>query len=253
MTGTTPFLEELLVLKKQQAMELFGPWDLNDEGRIAVKHVRPLLLSVFPEASNAPPYLTFGRVKTAYEDVTHRPYHAPASMATASSSTHHARRPRDPMYIGPTLDELHSIIDSLASSEKEPAGAETAAAARTAANGRFSATQTSTEPRTLMSSNSPAGARFRLLQGSIEQIYRMFCAACTASDEPVPAVLPVDGPHLKRLAWSVRSRRLQLGESYALHRLFATVADPDVDDSVPEESAVRSISRDTFVNLFHSL
>lgn len=290
MTSARPYLEELLILKKQQATVLFCPWDVEDEGRIAVKQLRPLLLSVFPEskAAAATPYLTLGRVKAAYEGVTHRPYQALSSVATATaSSSQHARRPHDPMYAGPTLDELHRVIDVLASADedktvtapsstlmsKEPEAhdcplslsvsltlrsfaaqegkeGECDCGAAGAGSSRSSSLRKKHAATSVMET---AGARLRLLRGSIEQMYHAFCAAGTEVGQPVPTQLPIDAAHLKRLAWTVKAQPLQLGESYALHQLFALASATAEARQKDEAAAVGHISQDAFVSLLCAL
>lgn len=267
------FLAELLALKKQQATEVFGPWDVEDEGRIDVKRVRPLLLSVFPEARDAAPFLTLSRVKAVYEGVTHRPWHAPASTACASAAaaataSPHTRRRQDPMYAGPTLDEVHRIIDALAAGKGEapfaslstPAVQKSGRSLLAAAGGR-----TKDQPLSLSASLSLRAASLldgdddladraeersfvvnavsvesclRLLRGSMEQIYCAFCAASVKAGESVPALLPTDAAHLRRLSWNVAARQLRMGESYALQLLCAT-----------EGGAAGGLSCDAFVRL----
>lgn len=138
----TSFVEELMEAKKLQATELFGPWDTEDDGRIAVIHLRPLLLSVFPaptattNATSTPPchdsaaadaaadtaapslrsmatgLLSLARVKKAYETVTRRPF-SPSSPAAPAAARPHRPLAGTPVHVGPTLDEVHAIIDVL--------------------------------------------------------------------------------------------------------------------------------------------
>ncbi|KPI85722.1 hypothetical protein ABL78_5209 [Leptomonas seymouri] len=276
MADVRPFVEELLSLKKQQATSLFGPWDVEDEGRIAVKQVRPLLLSVFPESAHAAPYLTVGRVKAAYESVTHRPWHTPPSVATVSYSPHHASHLPDLMHMGPTLDELHRVIDILASSSEETLSAASSPIQEDTTSFQpllthdhpFPTSDSSTRSRpaaqvgfdveSKVVSAAPVAALVKpciqLLQGSIEHIYKTFCAACTQAGEPVPAVLPTDAAHLKRLAWAIGARHLQLGESYALHRLLASLPPADeVTQQGDEDAFASSIPQDAFVSLLCAL
>ncbi|KPA85629.1 hypothetical protein ABB37_00032 [Leptomonas pyrrhocoris] len=277
MAAPQPFLRELLALKKQEATSLFGPWDVEDEGRIAVKQVRPLLLSVFPEAANTAPYLTLGRVRAAYEGVTHRPWHASTGVVTASASSYHAHRLGGPMYAGPTLEEVLRMIDSLAASPEErlstvPSPVQESARPSTPplpTHRRplpFSAPFTQVHPadQEVVDAGRKAGSAaaeatstesyLRLLRGSIEHIYHAFCAACKQAGEPAPTALPTDAAHLQRLAWNIQARPLQLGENRALHRLLAAATNSG-DDKQQGSGGVRAsrISPDDFVLLLCAL
>ncbi|CAM45079.1 hypothetical protein, unknown function [Leishmania braziliensis MHOM/BR/75/M2904] len=258
MKDSQSFLCALLAAKKQQANELFGSWDVKGKGYIATAQLRPLLLSLFPAPSSVSEqdsgttatHLSVSQVKTAYESVTGRPWPPHASLSTGSASAKQSHRHQDSMYAGPTLSEVHAIIDVLCGGERQPKVALTHCSRDGVGNastrpfaGRKGPTP-NTAPLTLTSSatesstsaapslhhrslTSDAGAAF--LYGSIEAIYRSFCRAAASPGELEPDTLPIDAVHLERIAWNVQAQRLSVGEGHALHRLLAakaTTVDP---------------------------
>ncbi|KAK7196506.1 hypothetical protein NESM_000588200 [Novymonas esmeraldas] len=247
MTDATPFVTALLAAKKHEATELFGPWDAEDEGRIAVAQLRPLLLSVLPlpsaearrgrggpAAVAAAELLSTAHVKQVYSAVTRRAWTPPAVPP-------HPRLPSASASAGPTLSEVHAIIDVLcrdtAATVAPPrcsasdddgddvsGGGEDDASTWLVRTRPPPSSSTADAPRRRTGTRSP---RVDVLYGSIEAVYRIFCSAAVAAGEAVPTALPIDAAHLQRMAVNVRGQGLGLGESHELHRLLlsATVGD----------------------------
>ncbi|CAG9573905.1 hypothetical protein LMJF_22_0370 [Leishmania major strain Friedlin] len=253
MKDASSFLDVLLAAKKLQATELFGPWDMDANGHIAIEHLRPLLRSVFPSSSSlsqhgcasAVDHLSVSQVKRAYESVTRRPWALPPSLLTAPASAKQSRRCLDPMYLGPTLNEVHAIIDVLCGGETQPEVAlrldsrdpeEDASTWLAEARQRPSSNTAPLTPTTDTIGRRTAAmravhhpsltnhARVAFLYGSMEEIYRTFCLAASSPGEPVPDTLPIDAAHLGRVAWNVHAQRLKLWEGRALHQLLAATA-----------------------------
>ncbi|KAG5504921.1 hypothetical protein JKF63_04367 [Porcisia hertigi] len=285
MGDTFSFLDALLVAKKHQATVLFGPWDFEGNGRIDITQLRPLLLSVFPPPSfwsqqggptAAGDYLSASQVKKAYESVTRRrwpPSCLPSAVSAPAQDSHGYQGLTPP---GPTLCEVHAIIDFLCGGETHarlessterrdsieedaPTGlfysdgprrrGSTKAAASTCADGRPAASHT-----TAMSgaNHLSSDARVTLLYGSMEAIYRTFCRAAVSPGELVSDTLPIDATHLKRLAWNVDARKLKTGEGHALHRLLtAKAALVEATTSTAEEDA--HLTKEAFVDLLCTL
>ncbi|KAG5479193.1 hypothetical protein LSCM4_01782 [Leishmania orientalis] len=277
MRDASSLLEALLVAKKQQATELFGPWDVEDSGRIAIAHLRPLLLSVFPLPSAlslrgsaaAADHLSVSHVKRAYESVTGRLWAPRPLPSVASTSAQTIHRCQELMCMGPTLNEVHAIIDFLCGVEAQMKGA----SARESADGKEDASMSLLEARKPPLSNtalsthmggaarSGTGAmtavhapfpaydpRAAFLYGSVEAIYRTFCIAAVSPGESVPTTLPIDAAHLQRLAWNANAQRLRLGEGHALQRLLAAKATA-ADVATPTHEGDSCLTLEGFVRL----
>lgn len=121
MRRTYPFLDELLKVKKQQVVELFGPWDFADEGRISLLSLRSILLSVVPPPSSIGSamrpcpvcrtthvaLLSLSIIRVAFEQCTGRPWQTPAVTDELSD------RSALSFHDGITLSEVHDVLDYL--------------------------------------------------------------------------------------------------------------------------------------------
>ncbi|KAG5479039.1 hypothetical protein LSCM1_02883 [Leishmania martiniquensis] len=281
MEDTSSLLDALLVAKKQQATELFGPWDTDDNGRIAIEHLRPLLLSIFPlspstaqEGSAAPAdHLSVAQVKRAYESVTGRPWAPRPLLSVESTSAQQAHCFQDLAQMGPTLNEVHAIIDCLcrvraqakvSSSIESADGKEAASASLLEAHGQSSSNTALSIPAsgTVRSSTAVSTAvrgpcptsdpRVAFLYGSIEAIYRNFCLAAVSPGESVPDRLPVDTAHLVHVAWNVHAHRLKLGEGHALQRLLVAKT-ASADAATTATDGCPSVTLGAFVKLLCSI
>ncbi|AYU78729.1 hypothetical protein LdCL_220008600 [Leishmania donovani] len=260
MKDASSFLDALLAAKKLQATELFGPWDMEANGRIAIEQLRPLLRSVFPSPSSLSQHgaaiavdrLSASQVKRAFESVTGRLWVPPPSLVTAPASAKQSGRCLDPMYLGPTLNEVHAIIDVLCGGETQAEVASTldsrdreedASTWLVAARQRPSSSTAPLTPTTdaigsrtaaMRAAHHPSlanDARVAFLYGSMEEIYRAFCLAAGSPGEPTPDTLPIDAAHLGRIAWNVHAQRLKLWEGRALHQLLAAKATTTAADA----------------------
>ncbi|GET88508.1 hypothetical protein, unknown function [Leishmania tarentolae] len=251
MSDASSFMDALLAAKKLQATEVFSAWDMDGDGRIAIEHLRPLLLSVFPLSSSlakghAAPvadHLPTQQVKKAYEKVTGREWAPPPlSRSPAPASAMQSRSRLGPTHRGPTLNDVHAIIDVLCSGHMHAeAGSSLDSHASeedattwlfTASKGPSSTTELVTRTGDTAGASTAASktvhcpsltndARVVFLYGSMEAIYRTFCRAAVSPGEPAPDMLPIDTVHLGRIAWNVHAQRLKIWEGRALHRLLA--------------------------------
>lgn len=274
MKDAPSFLDALLSAKKLQATELFGLWDMDGNGRIAIEQLRPLLRSVFPSLSSLSQHgspttvdhLSVPRVKRAYESVTGRPWAPPPPRSTAPASAKQSHPRLDPMGLGPTLNEVHAIIDVLCGGETQAEVASTvdsrdreedASTWLVAARKRPSSnTAPFTLPTDATGSSTVAmgpvhhpslanDARVAFLYGSMEGIYRALCLAAVSPGEPAPDTLPIDAAHLGRIAWNVHAQRLKLWEGRALHQLLAAKATTAEADA--------HLSLEAFVDLLYAM
>lgn len=256
---TSSLLFQLIQWKKRQASLLFAAWDIEDEGRIPLMHLRPLLCSLFPEpldpskgqAAQRQRQLILrhrealmpSRVRQAFYRATQLDP-SPSSGSPQSSSPIGAGTLRRRTSF--TLNELHATIDCLCQYDWIQRQATEESRNDDTANKTVNIDQVALSPQEMFgcatideldddNDNNPTEGdhsvsitdcdAFILLLGELERVY----CECVLATQESPSLLPASAIPLKispvdvqRITSELLGRSLSHHEARAVSNFFCS-------------------------------